>query len=88
MRIMGCNFHSRRQTLAMLNLETGEVEESGLSHEGNKVTTVLCGNAVRVAIEATGSMQWFLGLMDELQIECLVGRPAMIRAQEPRKQKK
>ena len=32
-------------------------------------------------------MQWFLELMDELQIECLVGRPAMIGAQEPRKQK-
>jgi transposase len=42
---------------------------------------------VRVGIEATGSMQWFLNLMEELGIECLVGHPAEIRAAEPRKQK-
>lgn len=37
MRIIGCDLHSRQQTLAMLNLETGEVEESVLSQEGNRV---------------------------------------------------
>jgi len=42
---------------------------------------------VRVGIEATGSMQWFVNLMEELGIECLVGHPAEIRAAEPRKQK-
>src|ERR1019366_7998376 len=42
---------------------------------------------VRVGIEATGSMQWFLSLMEELGIECQVGHPAKIRAAEPRKQK-
>ena len=42
---------------------------------------------VRVGIEATGSMPWFLKLMEELGIECLVGHPANIRAAEPRKQK-
>jgi transposase len=73
----------------MLNVETGEVEESVLSHEGNRVRQFYgtLPRPVRVGIEATGSMQWFLELMDELQIECLVGHPAMIRAQEPRKQK-
>jgi transposase len=40
-----------------------------------------------VGIEATGSMQWFLNLMEELGIECLVGHPAQIRAAAPRKQK-
>jgi len=39
-----------------------------------------------VGIEATGSMQWFVNLMEELEIECLVGHPAQIRAAEPRKQ--
>ena len=89
MRIIGCDLHSRQQTLAMLNVETGEVEECVLSHEGNKVRQFYAAlpRPVRVGIEATGSMQWFLELMDELQIECLVGYPAMIRAQEPRKQK-
>jgi hypothetical protein len=40
----------------------------------------------RVGIEATGSMPWFVNLMEELGIECLVGHPATIRAAEPRKQ--
>jgi len=38
-------------------------------------------------IEATGSMQWFLNLMEELGMECQVGHLAQIRAAEPRKQK-
>jgi transposase len=42
---------------------------------------------VLVGIEATGSMYWFLSLMEELGIECRVGHPATIRAAEPRKQK-
>jgi hypothetical protein len=42
---------------------------------------------VRVGIEATGSMQWLVNLMEELGIECLVGHPVEIRAAEPRKQK-
>jgi transposase len=42
---------------------------------------------MRVGIEATGSMQWFVNLMEEVEIECLVGHPAQIRAAEPRKQK-
>jgi len=32
-------------------------------------------------------MQWFLELLEELGIECRVGHPAKIRAQETRKQK-
>ena len=42
---------------------------------------------MRVGIEATGSLQWFVNLREELGIECLVGHPAEIRAAEPRKQK-
>ena len=40
-----------------------------------------------MGMEATGSMQWFLELMEEMGVECLVGHPAKIRAHEPRKQK-
>ena len=89
MRIIGCDLHSRQQTLAMLNVDTGKVEESVLSHEGNKVRQYYetLPRPVRVGIEATGSMQWFLELMEELGVECLVGHPGKIRAQEPRKQK-
>jgi transposase len=42
---------------------------------------------VRVGIEATGSMKWFLKLMEDLGIDCQVGHPATIRAAEPRRQK-
>jgi hypothetical protein len=40
-----------------------------------------------VGSEATGSMQWFLELMEELGIECRVGHPQKIRKAETRKQK-
>lgn len=40
-----------------------------------------------MGIEATGSMHWFLRLLEEVKIECLVGHPAKIRTSEPRKQK-
>jgi transposase len=60
-----------------------------LKHEGDNVREFYSKlpRPVRVGIEATGSMQWFLNLMEELEIECLVGHPAQIRAAEPRKQK-
>jgi len=60
-----------------------------LKHEGNNVREFYSSlpRPVRVGIEATGSMQWFLNLLEELGIACLVGHPAQIRAAEPRKQK-
>ena len=42
---------------------------------------------VVVGIEATGSMGWFLRLMEELAIECRVGHPSAIRKAETRRQK-
>ena len=42
---------------------------------------------VLVGIEASGSMDWFLKLLEELKIECRVGHPAKIREAETRKQK-
>ena len=89
MRIIGCDLHARQQTLAMLDSKTGEVVKTTLKHEGNNVREFYCTlpRPVRVGVEATGSMQWFVNLMEELGIECLVGHPAEIRAAEPRKQK-
>src|SRR6266700_971303 len=89
MRIIGCDLHARQQTLAMLDTETGEVANLTLMHEGNNVREFYSKlpRPVLVGIEATGSMPWFLNLMDELRIECRVGHPAQIRAAEPRKQK-
>jgi transposase len=89
MRIIGCDLHARQQAVAMLDTETGELMEMTLTHEGNNVREFYSRlpRPVRVGIEATGSMQWFVNLMEELGIECLVGHPAEIRAAEPRKQK-
>ena len=55
-------------------------------HNAREFYSTLPG-PVRVGIKATGSMQWFVNLMEELEMECLVGHPAKIRAAESRKQK-
>ena len=89
MQIIGCDLHARQQTIAMLDSDTGELEEKTLEHEGETVRefySALSG-PILVGIEATGSMQWFLELMEELGIECRVGHPAKIRKAETRKQK-
>src|SRR6202043_3487688 len=89
MRIIGVDLHARQQTLAMLDTRTGEVVNRTLTHEGHTVREFYSNlpRPVCVGIEATGSMQWFVNLMEELGIECRVGHPAEIRAAEPRKQK-
>ena len=89
MRIIGCDLQARQQTVAMLDTKTGEVVKMTLTHEGSNVREFYSKlpRPVRVGIEATGSMQWFVNLLEELGIECLVGHPAEVRAAEPRKQK-
>jgi len=73
----------------MLDTETGEVVNLTVMHEGDKVREFYTQlpRPVLVGIEATGSMHWFLNLMEELGIKCRVGHPATIRAAAPRKQK-
>jgi hypothetical protein len=75
--------------MAMLDTTTGELVKKTLTHEGDNVREFysMLPPPVRGGIEATGSMQWFVNLMEELGIECRVGHPAEIRAAEPRKQK-
>jgi transposase len=89
MKIVGCDLHARQQTIAMVDTETGEFTEKTLSHEGNAVRAFYAAleGSVVVGIEATGSMQWFLELLEELGIQCRVGYPAEIPAKETRKQR-
>src|SRR5258708_35294023 len=89
MKIVGCDLHAKQQSIAMVETDTGEWIERALSHEGNAVREFYAAleGPVVVGMEATGSMQWFLELLDELGIECRVGQPAKIRAAETRKQK-
>ena len=73
----------------MLDCETGAVIEKTLKHEGESVREFYASlpAPVVVGIEATGSMGWFLRLMEELAIECRVGHPSAIRKAETRRQK-
>jgi hypothetical protein len=68
MRIIGCDLYARQQTLAMLDTTTGEVVKTTMKHEGNHVREFYSNlpRPVRVGIEATGSMQWFVNRMEEL----------------------
>jgi transposase len=89
MKITGCDLHAAQQTIAMLDRETGEVVEQTLPHDGDTVRDFYAAlpPPVVVGLEATGSMGWFLQLLDELGITYYVGHPATIRKAETRKQK-
>src|ERR1700730_13739167 len=89
MKIIGCDLHAPQQTIAMLDGETGEIVEQTLKHEGDTVRKFYAAlpAPVVVGLEATGSMGWFLQLLDDLGITYRVGHPASIRKAETRKQK-
>jgi len=89
MKIIGVDLHTRQQTIAMLDDQTGELVEKELSHEGNQVREFYSAlpKPVLVGMEATGSMHWFLRLLEDLEIDFRIGHPAKIRAAEPRRQK-
>lgn len=89
MRIIGCDLHTRQQSIAMFDSETKEVHETTLFHEGDAVRRFYSAlpRPAQVGIEASGAMFWFLQLLEELGIPCLVGHPTAIRKAETRKQK-
>jgi hypothetical protein len=57
MRIIGCDWHARQQTIAMLDTGTGELVEKTLAHDGEKVREFYAAlpGSVLVGIEATVS---------------------------------
>jgi transposase len=89
MLIIGCDFHSRFQPIAILDPTTGEFEERRLEHANDEVRSFYAGLAAPalVGIEATGYTLWFAELMSELGHELAVGDAAKIRASETRKPK-
>jgi transposase len=89
MRIIGCDLHASQQTIAMLDRETGEISEQTLKHKDETVRAFYRAlpAPVVVGIEATGSMGWFVRLMEELGITCRVGHPATVRQADTRRQK-
>jgi transposase len=90
MLIIGCDFHTRYQQIAMADDETGELlVERRLDHESGEAQVFYRSlqKTVRVGIEATGPIHWFERLLAELGHELWIGDSAKIRATEVRKQK-
>lgn len=89
MLIIGCDFHTRYQQIAMVDTATGELTEKRLDHESGEAHAFYRSlpKPVRVGIEATGPMHWFERLLGELSHELWIGDSAKIRASDLRKQK-
>jgi transposase len=89
MNIIGCDFHTRFQQIAMLDSETGEVVEKRLEHENEEAKRFYEGlkEPALVGIETMGYTRWFAEMLQELGHELVVGEAAKIRAMNPRKQK-
>jgi transposase len=89
MMIIGCDFHTRYQQIAMLDQATGELTEQRLDHQNGEAEAFYLSlqGPVRVGIEATGPIRWFERLLAELGHELWIGDAAKIRASEVRKQK-
>jgi hypothetical protein len=66
--IIGCDFHTRYQQIAMLDESAGELIERRLDHESGEAHTFYqdLQGPVRVGIEATGPIRWFERLLAEL----------------------
>jgi transposase len=89
MTLVGCDLHSRKQQVAVLDTTTGEVVEQELAHDGDAVERFYRALTppVTIGIETTGYTQWFHALMSRLGHAVLVGEAAKIRAMVVRKTK-
>src|SRR6266404_5352129 len=90
MLIIGCDFHTRYQQIAMAREETGELlVERRLDHASGEAHAFYRSlqssqEPVRVGIEATGPIHWFERLLADLGYELWIGDSAKIRASEVR----
>jgi len=91
MLIIGCDYHPSFQQIALVDTETGEVQERRLGHreEAEQFYRTLAteGAKVRVGMEASGHAGWFERLLAELNFELWMGDAAKIAAKRVRKQK-
>lgn len=89
MHIVGCDFHPGWQQVAVLDTESGEIQEHKLANgsgEAEQFYRRLSAPAL-VGLEASGNSQWFEDLLQDLGHEVWVGDAAQIRASYVRKQK-
>ena len=88
MVIIGCDFHSAFQQIAIFDNQTGEFQERKLLHPAEATEFYRSQpEPVRVGMEAGAPCQWFRRLLQECGHELWVGDAAKIRAAEVRKQK-
>ena len=89
MLIIGVDFHSRFQQIAMVDTESGELVERRIDHSNGEAQKfyVELQKPVRVGMEATGYAQWFERMLAQLGHELWIGDAAEIRAAMVRKQK-
>jgi transposase len=91
MMIIGCDYHPGFQQIALVDSETGDLQERRLEHreEAEKFYRDLSvqGVRVRLGMEASGQARWFERLFSELRFELWIGDAAEIRTKRVRKQK-
>jgi len=91
MIIIGADYHPGFQQIAVVDTETGELNELRLEHreEAEQFYHALAaqGLKVRVGMEASGHARWFERLLAELHFELWIGDAAEIRTKRVRKQK-
>src|SRR5215831_8589330 len=87
MTLIGCDLYSRNQQVAIVDTETGEVQDCRLTHEGDAVEHFYASlpRPVAVGVESTGYALWFHALMKRQGHTLLVGDAAKIRAMVVRK---
>ena len=61
MTLVGCDLHTRKQQVAVLDTDTGELQERELLHAGDAVERFYSSlpRPVTVGIESTGYALWF-----------------------------
>src|SRR5271169_2171608 len=91
MIIIGVDFHPEFQQIAMVDTETGELQERRLKHpnEAESFYQELVSRSaqVRVGMEASGHGRWFERLMGVLQVKLWIGDAGEIQRKRVRKQK-
>ena len=89
MIIIGCDFHTRFQQIAMLDPTTGEIIERRLEHENGEEEKFYATlpSPARVGMEATIHAPWFERMLRRYHHELWIGDAAEIRAARVRKQK-
>jgi transposase len=89
MILVGCDLHTRKQQVAVLNTDTAELLDRELLHTSDAVEPFYAAlpPPVTVGIESTGSSLWFHTLLQRFGHTLLVGEAAKIRAMVVRKTK-